>query len=121
MEIEENPNAFTKFAPSQPSGLKLDAGKPPMELLDASALEEVARVLDFGRKKYAAHNWRKGLSYGRLLGAALRHTFAVVNGEDIDPENGRHHAAEAICELMFLLRFQLDSRTDLDDRYRHEG
>lgn len=101
----------------EPSGQKHDLGKPPMELLDAKALGEVARVLDAGQQKYSAFNWRGGIKYRRLIAATLRHVFEIADGKDIDPENGRLHAAEAICELMFLSRFQLDNRTDLDDRY----
>jgi Domain of unknown function (DUF5664) len=100
------------------SGTKHDAGKVPLELLDRKALDELARVLDFGQRKYAADNWRAGLSYRRLIGATLRHVTAIMDGEDNDPETGLKHAAHAMCELMFLLNFQLSSRTDLDDRYK---
>lgn len=98
-------------------GSKLDHGKPPMELLGAYALEEVAKVLDFGRKKYAQHNWRKGISIGRLLGAALRHIFAYMRGEDVDAETGLSHMAHAMCCCMFII-WTARERPDLDDRWR---
>lgn len=97
-------------------GQKLDAGKPPLDLLDRVALEEIARVLDFGRRKYAAHNWRKGIALSRLLAACLRHVFAFIDGESKDPESGLSHLAHAACCLMFALRLHRD-RPDLDDRY----
>lgn len=100
-------------------GVKLDTGKPPMELLDAYALEQVALVLEFGRRKYSAHNWRKGISYGRLAGAALRHVFAFLRGEDNDPESGLPHIAHAMCCLMFLLGMPR-TRADMDDRYKSD-
>jgi|SRR3979411_1214367 len=103
---------------SENLGKKNDGGKPGLNLLDRHALEETARVMDFGANKYAAHNWRKGLSYSRLIAATLRHVIAINDGEDLDPETGLMHAAHATCELMFLLRFQLDGRDDLDDRYK---
>jgi hypothetical protein len=41
--------------------VKADQGKAPMSLLDRKWLEVAAQVLAFGAKKYAAHNWRKGM------------------------------------------------------------
>lgn len=98
-------------------GLKFDTDKPRMELLDPEFLEEVAKVMTFGAKKYAAHNWRKGLEISRLLGACLRHVTAVVKGEDKDLESGCSHLAHATCCLMFAW-WMLKYRTDLDDRYK---
>lgn len=96
-------------------GVKFDANKPRMDLLDAYAVEELAKVLTFGAQKYADHNWRKGIAKGRLIAAALRHLFAYLSGENKDPETGLSHAAHAMCCCMFLLG--LEHRTDLDDRW----
>lgn len=106
-------------------GLKNDAGKPRMELLDWYAMEQIARVLSYGAEKYTKggvrgeHNWRKGLSFSRLLGAVLRHLFAYLCGEDKDPETGLSHLAHAGCGIMFLLWHE-KNRPDLDDRYKPE-
>ncbi|MBS4019586.1 MAG: hypothetical protein KGZ68_15285 [Dechloromonas sp.] len=97
------------------SGVKFDQDKPRMDLLDAHAIEQLALVLSFGAQKYAAHNWRKGLSKSRLIAAALRHIFAYLRGENTDPESGLSHVAHAMCCCMFLLG--LEHRLDLDDRY----
>lgn len=97
-------------------GVKFDGQKPRMDLLDSFAIEELARVLTFGAKKYDSHNWRKGIAKGRLIAAALRHLFAYLKGEDKDPESGLSHVAHAMCCCMFLLG--LEHRTDLDDRYK---
>ena len=96
-------------------GLKYDQEKPPMELLDAYALEELTKVLAFGKKKYAAENWRQGINTTRLLGAALRHIFAFLRGEDNDPESGLSHIAHAMCCCMFIL-WMTKERSDMDDR-----
>jgi len=90
-----------------------------MELLDATAIQELAKVLTFGAQKYAVHNWRKGLHKTRLVGAALRHLFAYLGGQDSDPESGLSHAAHAMCCCMFILG--LENREDLDDRYTPQG
>lgn len=96
--------------------VKFDQGKAPLSLLDPKWLVEVAKVLQFGAKKYAAHNWRQGLAHSRLLDAALRHLNSFNDGEDLDPESGLFHLAHASCCLMFLTNLHL-TRPDLDDRY----
>lgn len=101
-------------------GVKLDADKPPMSLLDRHALEAIAGVLAFGARKYSAHNWRKGIEYSRLLDAAIRHLYAFSDGEDVDPESGLSHVAHAGCCVMFLLG-TIEARPDMDDRYKEEG
>lgn len=100
-------------------GTKHDSDKPRMELIDAEWLEEVAKVMTFGAKKYAADNWRNGISVRRLLGAALRHLWAVVRGEDLDPESGLSHLGHLSCCTMFAF-WTLRHQPNLDDRYRHE-
>lgn len=99
------------------AGVKHDDGKLPMTLLDRHALEEIARVLAFGAQKYGRQNWRKGISFSRLLDAAQRHLLAYADGEDKDPETGRSHLAHAGCCIMFALRMERD-RPDLDDRMK---
>ena len=99
------------------TGIKHDQDKPRVDLLDPLALEGLARVLGFGANKYAAHNWRGGISYLRLIGAALRHTFAILRGEDTDPESGLPHVDHLGCCWMFLSHM-MKTRPDLDDRYK---
>ena len=99
-------------------GTKHDEEKPDFSLIDAEWLEEVAKVMTFGKVKYDAHNWRKGLAISRLLSAALRHLWAVVRGEDYDAETGLSHLAHLGCCAMFA-HWTLKYRTDLDDRYKN--
>lgn len=96
---------------------KFDGAKPRMELLPADALEDVARVLTFGAQKYAAHNWCRGMAWGRLIGAALRHIFAFARGEDTDAESGLPHLAHAACCILFLLAYS-KRRVGEDDRFK---
>lgn len=99
------------------SGTKYDQDKPRMDLLDAEALEGLAAVLTFGAKKYAAHNWRGGISYSRLLAALLRHTFAIMRGEYVDPESGLPHIDHVGCCWMFLSN-HMKNRPDLNDLWQ---
>lgn len=105
---------------SKDPALKYDGGKPGVELLPTDALEEIAKVLDYGAQKYAAHNWRKGMKWGRLAGALLRHVFAWLRGEDRDEESGHLHLAHAGCCVLFLLSYVLTG-TGTDDRYKGEN
>lgn len=99
------------------SGTKHDSGKPQMDLLDPLALEGLAAVLTFGAKKYAAHNWRKGISNSRLVAALLRHLFAIMRGEYNDPESGLPHIDHVGCCWMFLSN-NLKTREDLNDLWK---
>lgn len=98
-------------------GRKDDAAKPRMDLLSPAALNGTAEVLRYGAEKYAAHNWRKGIAYSRLVGAALRHLFAFLAGENLDPESGLPHLDHAACCIMFLQE-TWRTRPDLDDRWK---
>ena len=107
------------YPPLQAGGVKFDGDKPRMDLLDSYAIEQLAQVLTFGASKYAAQNWRKGISKSRLLAAAFRHLFAYLRGEDKDRESGLSHVAHAMCCCMFLLG--LEHRADLDDRWKEQA
>lgn len=102
---------------AEATGNKFDSEKPRTDLLDPLALEGLAKVLAFGAKKYAAHNWRGGISYSRLIAAAIRHIFAIMRGEDIDHESGLPHVDHLGCCWMFLSNM-MKTRPDLDDRWR---
>ena len=98
-------------------GQKYDQGKPPMDLLDGYALEQIALVLAHGAEKYGRYNWRGGIAYSRLIAAILRHLTAFNNGQDADPESGISHLAHAGCGIMFLL-WMTKFKSELDDRFK---
>lgn len=101
-----------------PQGLKFDDDKVRLDLLPVEALEEISKVLTFGAKKYDAHNWRKGFTYSRLIGASLRHFFAWIRGQNNDVETGLSHLAHLGCCVLFLLTFE-KTGTGVDDRFRY--
>lgn len=82
---------------------KHDDGKPRWDLLPFDALEEVAEVLEYGARKYAARNWEKGMAWGRLLRAAIGHLASWAKGKPRDDESGLPHLAHAACNVLFLL------------------
>lgn len=83
-------------------GQKFDKDKPDMSLLSPIALVLLTKVIAFGAKKYARHDWRKGISEDKLIAACFRHLTAVLAGEICDRETGLPHAAHLMCEAMFL-------------------
>jgi hypothetical protein len=103
--------------PSVATGVKHDEDKTPMDLLDPMALDGLARVLQFGARKYASHNWRGGISYSRLIAALLRHSFAILRGEYVDPESNLPHIDHVGCCWMFL-SWHMKCRPDLDDLWK---
>lgn len=112
------PSTPPGFAQQQVSGgTKHDTGKHPWHLISVQAIDEMLLVLEFGSRKYAAHNWRKGFEWTRLVSAASRHLFAFLRGEDRDPETGLLHTAHLMCCAMFLTEHVLLKR-GTDDRYK---
>jgi hypothetical protein len=94
------------------NGVKYDGEKPRMYLLPPKAIVEVAKVLTFGAQKYDEDNWRKLENLQkRYSGAALRHMFAEMDGEQLDPETECYHDAHAICCLLFKLEAKLEARS----------
>jgi len=89
---------------SKLEGMKYDEGKLDYTLLPWGALEEVVKVLEFGKKKYARDNWQK-VPEGKIryVQAGFRHLIAYTTGEENDKESGLSHLAHAICCLMFVL------------------
>lgn len=118
-DIIETSIAIQKMTKDREEVMKYDGEKPRMDLLDPKFLEDVAKVLTFGAKKYAPNRWRKGIEVSRLIAATMRHINAISSGEDNDLETGLPHAAHAACEIMFL-NWMLANRKDLDDRYIHD-
>lgn len=98
-------------------GMRFNEGKLRLTLLDPIALEGLTRVLEFGAKKYATHNWRKGLPYTEVMDSMMRHMFAMLKGEDIDPDSGLPHIDHIGCNWMFLSNYMAEMRDELDDRH----
>jgi len=66
-----------------------------MELIDARAQFEMARVLAEGADKYGAGNWR-GIPVADHLNHLLVHVYAYLAGDTSDD-----HLAHAMCRAMF--------------------
>jgi hypothetical protein len=95
-------------------GQKFDSDKIRMDLIPFAPLEEIAKVLSYGSKKYADNNWQQvPEAIPRYEAAMLRHISAYKQGQVLDHETGLPHLAHAGCCLMFLLHFTAcDKATD---------
>ncbi len=102
------------------SATKFDNGKLDWSLLPYDALEEVVKVLEFGKHKYSAWNWAngEGFQYTRVFSAIMRHLLAFMRGEDLDPESGLSHISHCACNILFLLYFikNKDKYNTIDNR-----
>lgn len=98
-------------------GTKFDKGKAQLSLVPLAALEEEAKVFEFGAAKYGRDNYKAGMDYSRLIDAALRHINAFNSGEDLDPESGLSHLGHARCCLAMLLYYKAKGK-GTDNRYK---
>lgn len=88
-------------------GQKHDSNKPRYDLLPPIAIDEMAKVMTFGAEKYAPDNWRHvDNAIDRYRAALLRHSFAMLRGEKLDPETGLPHAAHAMCCASFIVELE---------------
>jgi hypothetical protein len=85
------------------SSPKHDSDKPRYDLLPPIAIDLMAQVMTFGAKKYKPEGWRTvDNAIQRYQAALLRHSFAMLRGEVLDPESGLPHAAHAMCCAAFI-------------------
>ncbi len=68
--------------------------------------EAIAHVFTYGRAKYAAHNWMKGMAWSIPLACALRHADALwYQREENDPESNLPHIGHIMCNLIMLMHY----------------
>lgn len=87
------------------SGARYNDGKPDLSLVPMWTLEDTARVWSYGKQKYAAWNWAKGMPWSVPLACAMRHLSAIQKGELVDPESGLPHSAHVICNMQMLAHY----------------
>ncbi len=95
--------------------LKHDGGKPDFSHISYELMETVARVREFGARKYSRNNWKKGFKVTRSIAAALRHIVAFGNGQTNDPESGLTHLGHAVCCLEHAI-YDMAHHPENDDR-----
>ncbi len=67
--------------------------------------DSCAKVFEYGKRKYAAWNWAKGMAWSIPLACAVRHLMAIQRGETVDPESGESHWGHVLCNIQMLQTF----------------
>jgi hypothetical protein len=82
---------------------KADAGKPRLSLVPTQIIYDIARVREYGDKKYGStDNW-KTVEAQRYVDAMFRHLLAFVTDPDgRDEESGLPHLWHLECNAAFL-------------------
>ena len=86
---------------------KDDVGKPRLTLVPRKILFDVARVREYGVRKYSdPDNW-KTVQPDRFRDAAFRHFCAYLNNpEGVDEESGLPHLWHLACNIAFLCEME---------------
>lgn len=113
------PTSTITVTENQPVGTKYDQDKLQYSLIPPYALEQIAKNLTVGLKKYKErNNWKKveGAEQ-RYLDALYRHLEAHRRGEVYDPDSSvpdMYHLSAVVVNAMFLLEFMLDPELKKD-------
>lgn len=98
----------------RPNGfVKHDLEKIDLTMFPWESLEEIAKVLMNGAKKYGRDNWKKCDDRNTYVKALLRHQFSYFKGEKKDPDTKLQHLAHAACNLLFLIYWDLEEENGL--------
>ena len=102
LEMDEKKGIGDVNSDAKGSGARYNDGKADISLIPLCTLEDEARVWMYGKQKYAAWNWAKGMNWSVPLACAMRHIAAWQRGEELDAESGLPHLAHAMCNLRML-------------------
>ena len=88
---------------------KFDSGKPQLTLVPTQIIEDIARIREYGVKKYKdPENWKR-VEINRYRDAMFRHWLAYVNDpHGIDEESGMPHLWHVACNCAFLCEMEKD-------------
>ena len=93
---------------------KADAGKEKLTLVPRQILFDVAKVREYGTRKYGdPDNWKQ-VEKQRYRDAAFRHFMSYLDDpQGADEESGLPHLAHLACNIAFLC--EMEGRDD-DER-----
>ena len=86
---------------------KADSGKPQLTLVPRKILTDIARVREYGTRKYGdPENWKQ-VDRQRYRDAAFRHFLAYLDDPaGTDEESGLPHLAHLACNIAFLCELE---------------
>ncbi len=79
-------------------------GKDRLDLLPAQALRKIAKVREYGIKKYQNDDegWKQ-VDKRAFATATLRHIYSWLEGQELDPESGLPHLDHAACSILLAI------------------
>jgi hypothetical protein len=113
--VNTSPYVPLPKAAQRDPGNKDDLGKLRWDLLPVGPMKQVVEVYTMGVKKYGDRNWERGLTWGRVFAAMMRHAWAWWGGEERDMENGQHHLASVVWTALALMEYE-ETHRELDNR-----
>ncbi len=92
---------------------KADSGKARLTLVPRQILFDIAKVREYGNKKYgSSENWKQ-VEKERYRDAAFRHFLAYLDDpEGLDEESGLPHLAHLACNIAFLCEMEGDKNNE---------
>lgn len=97
----------SQWTPKNKQQAKADAGKPQLTLVPRRILFDIARVREYGTRKYGdPENWRQ-VEPERYRDAAFRHFMAYLDDPTgVDEESGLPHLWHLACNVAFLCELE---------------
>ena len=87
--------------------IKADAGKAQLTLVPRQILFDIAKVREYGLKKYGERESWKAVEVQRYRDAAFRHFMAYLDDPDgVDAESGLSHLSHLACNIAFLCEME---------------
>lgn len=96
----------------------IGSNKIPIHLWPQTATIAGALGLLDGMLKYGRANWREaGIRMSIYVDALCRHTFAMFEGEDVDPDSGLPHECHALACLAIIVDARAAGKLTDDRQY----
>ncbi len=105
-ELEKQREEFAKDDEDDQEA-KADAGKPKLSLVPTEIINCIARVREFGNRKYKdSDSWRR-VDKERYRDAAFRHMLRYIEEPyGVDEESGLPHLWHLACNVAFLCELE---------------
>lgn len=106
--------------------IKADNGKPRLSLVPMEIIRNIARIREFGLKKYKEKESWKSVEVERYRDALLRHTLLYIEDPyGLDDESGLPHLWHLACNVAFLCELEKgkfkNNKIDLSEFKEHKS
>jgi hypothetical protein len=97
------PSSEASFIHPSNQEAKADAGKLNLALVPTQIIYDIAKIREYGNRKYGDPNNWKTVERDRYIAAAYRHWLAFVEDPvSVDEESGMPHLWHLACNIAFL-------------------